>query len=672
GIYADINLTTQCSFVIKDALIHECEAITNDSLSYSQSGFGGGIFLGGSGDYNPISKLIDFRGMKIYNNSADKYGQSLFVVMTKVAELCKYGILGEYMKGNYSDAYSDEHDLIGIPMNLTEFNSSSPQTIEQQQKPLELLWGILGILKSAQVTVNVSNPNGKLIFHIEGKRMISGQLNVKIFEFRNKIQEAIDQEQKVINYQYNKNNLKSLKGTSTQSPFTSKHKSVNQQQISISTNLKIKQKRLLDLANEFIYPPEDGPSIPIQIEAEIPNDQTASFGMNDYKWLNYKQNIYAVLISNGRKIFTGNDGLTIEEDQNAAVPLEVTIEEEDVDDDKKDDPEKEDEDEKEDDPEKEGEQEQHEKKDKGLPIGIIVGIVVGALAIVFVIIIIIIVSIVISKKFFVFIRSQFLEKIKKIGKGAFGTVWKMKKIKGQRIVAIKEVDYDSDEEKQRFHKEVSVMRDVYHILQQASSSSSQLPFIHVVEPLGYFLNEDKDKAYLVLEYCENGDLRQYIQNMKNLGTVITDAKAFEIIKQVTLALNQLHMNGIIHGDIKPENILLTEHFQVKLSDFGLTRKLQEGRGYTTNHGGTTYYLAPELLHSQSARGKRMQTIAADIWAFGILLFELLAQKHPFFNSDDIELSPLEIYNRIIDEEPADLPDHYSQNLKKLIRQMLIK
>ncbi|KAA6360726.1 MAG: putative NEK protein kinase [Streblomastix strix] len=218
----------------------------------------------------------------------------------------------------------------------------------------------------------------------------------------------------------------------------------------------------------------------------------------------------------------------------------------------------------------------------------------------------------------------------------------MKEIKSQRIVAIKEVDYDSDEEKQRFHKEVSAMRDVYHILQQASSSSSssssqssdsQPPFIHVVEPLGYFLNEDKDKAYLAFEYCENGDLRQYIQKMKDSGTEITEAKAFEIIKQVTLALNQLHMNGIIHGGIKPENILLTKDFRVKLSDFGLTRKLQEGRGYITHHGGTTFYLAPELLHGQSAHGKRMKTIAADIWSFGIMLFELLAQKHPFFNSN---------------------------------------
>ncbi|KAA6324768.1 MAG: hypothetical protein EZS28_054148 [Streblomastix strix] len=89
--------------------------------------------------------------------------------------------------------------------------------------------------------------------------------------------------------------------------------------------------------------------------------------MNDYKWLNYKEKIYSVLISNDRNIFTGKDGVTIEEDLNAAVLLEVIIEEEDG-------------------------------KQKGLPIGIIVGIAVGALAIVAVIIIIIIVTVFISKK----------------------------------------------------------------------------------------------------------------------------------------------------------------------------------------------------------------------------------------------------------------------------------
>ncbi|KAA6378991.1 MAG: hypothetical protein EZS28_025482, partial [Streblomastix strix] len=304
GIYATVDFTTQCTFIIKDAFIHDCKALNNTSLSYPESGFGGGIFLGGSKNYNPSSKLIDLHGMKINGNKADKFGNSLFVAIPKVVEWCQYGILGEYVKGNYSDSYSDESDLEGIPMNITTFNSSTSLTIEQQQQPLEHWWRILGILNRAQVVVNISNPNGKLLFHIEGQR-------------------------------------------------------------------------------------------------EIPNDQTASFGMNEYKWLNYKRKIYAVLISNDRNIFTGKDGHDIEEDSNAAVPLEVIIEEEDEEDETEiDDPGKEDDPEKKDDDKKDDQEEQGEKEQKGkeLPIGAIIGIVFGILAFIALIIIIVIVAIVFASK----------------------------------------------------------------------------------------------------------------------------------------------------------------------------------------------------------------------------------------------------------------------------------
>ncbi|KAA6387624.1 MAG: hypothetical protein EZS28_016851 [Streblomastix strix] len=320
GIYIYIYIKEQCSFIIRDALIHDCKALNNTDqyFLYSYSGFGGGLFIESTGDYVPSTNLIDLHGMKIYNNTADKYGQSLYVAMPQVAEWCQYGILGEYVKGNYSDTYSDQKDLVGIPMDFSAFIFATSEEIIELQKPLELWWRILGILKSAQVTVNVSNPNGKLIFHIEGQRMIPKYLNVKIFELRDKTQEEMYQ--KIHNYE-----------------------------------------------NEIIYPPEDGSSSAISIEGEIPNDQIATFGMNDGSWLNYKQKIYAVLISNDRKIFTGKDGQTIEDNENAVVQLEAIIEEE-------------------------------QKEGKELPIGIIVGIAVGALAIVAVIIIIIIVAVFISKK----------------------------------------------------------------------------------------------------------------------------------------------------------------------------------------------------------------------------------------------------------------------------------
>ncbi|KAA6400515.1 MAG: hypothetical protein EZS28_003959 [Streblomastix strix] len=383
GIYINISFTNKSSFLFKDVLIHECKSITNNSLSYPESGFGGGIFISGSGNYYSSTKLIDLHGMKIYNNSADKFGQSAYVVMSNITDLCKYGIAGEYVKGNYSDTYSNEHDLEGIPMNTSTFNTSTSSQILRHQKPLILYW-LLGILKNAQVIVNVSNLNGKLMFQIEGQRMIRGYLNVKIFELRDKTQEEIDQDLEEMKQQYNKNNFKPNKQNSTPSPISQKHQSVNHQQIFINSNLKI-QKNLRNYANEIIYPSEDGSSSPILIEEQIESEQKASFGMNEYKLLNYKQKWYAILISNDRNIFTGKDGKTLEEDYDAAVQLEVIIQEEDVDDQDKD----------KEDPEKEEEQ---EEQGKGLPIGIIVGIAVGALAIAAVIIIIIIVAVFVSKK----------------------------------------------------------------------------------------------------------------------------------------------------------------------------------------------------------------------------------------------------------------------------------
>ncbi|KAA6378638.1 MAG: hypothetical protein EZS28_025834, partial [Streblomastix strix] len=119
------------------------------------------------------------------------------------------------------------------------------------------------------------------------------------------------------------------------------------------------------------------------------------------------------------------------------------------------------------------------------------------------------------------------------------------------------------------------------------------------------------------------------------------------------------------------------------ADFGLSRKLREGKEYTIVQGGTTVYLAPEILKPQptvetpDGRQKQIpknQTIAVDIWAIGVMLFELLAQHHPFIGEreDPADLSELEISRRIVDEEPSELPSHYPVSLRNLIKRMLAK
>ncbi|KAA6381642.1 MAG: putative NEK protein kinase [Streblomastix strix] len=220
-----------------------------------------------------------------------------------------------------------------------------------------------------------------------------------------------------------------------------------------------------------------------------------------------------------------------------------------------------------------------------------------------------------------------------------------------------------------------MMREIYEILVQASPNQ----FIHVVEPLGFFLNDDGDKGYIVMEFCSEGDLRRYINDMKRKGTEISDLKAWEMIAQVASSLIQLHANGIIHGDLKPENILLTEEIKVKLSDFGLARQLQEGKDYLTLRAGTKLFLAPELLQYQKGKEnagiiKRMQTTAADIWSIGIMLFELLAQHHPFMNlnEDQDPMAESETLHRIIEQEAPEIPAHYPESMRMLIKSMLNK
>ncbi|KAA6376400.1 MAG: putative serine/threonine-protein kinase Nek1 [Streblomastix strix] len=252
----------------------------------------------------------------------------------------------------------------------------------------------------------------------------------------------------------------------------------------------------------------------------------------------------------------------------------------------------------------------------------------------------------------------------------------MKEKSTKRHVAVKVVDYDTEVAQKMITQERDIMLNIFLTICKSSSLSQ---YIHVVQPLGFFLNEDSTKAYLVLEFCPRGDMRKYINNMRESGTAITDKKAFELIAQIISAVHQLHINNIIHGDLKPENVLVMQDYRVKLSDFGLARKIEEGRDYLTAMGGTTHYLGPELLQSKSDSNpdnqqaqKLIQTTASDIWAVGIMMFELLAQHHPFFDAKDKNLPLLELARRITEDAPAELPGHYSDSLKKLIKNMLTK
>ncbi|KAA6375354.1 MAG: putative aurora kinase, partial [Streblomastix strix] len=105
----------------------------------------------------------------------------------------------------------------------------------------------------------------------------------------------------------------------------------------------------------------------------------------------------------------------------------------------------------------------------------------------------------------------------RLGKGGFGVVRHAIEKSTQMHAAIKQVDYEEDDEKEMVDLEVAMMNKIYGIVRQSNPS-----FIHIVQPLGFFTNLRKDKAYIVLEYCSKGDLRKYIKEMEESGKEISE------------------------------------------------------------------------------------------------------------------------------------------------------
>ncbi|KAA6380589.1 MAG: putative AGC family protein kinase [Streblomastix strix] len=262
-----------------------------------------------------------------------------------------------------------------------------------------------------------------------------------------------------------------------------------------------------------------------------------------------------------------------------------------------------------------------------------------------------------------------INRMERLGKGAFGEVRKaIHKLNGQ-IVAWKEMSYYSNEEKLFVVKERDSLQNAYDEIKL--NFPNQL--IRMVQPLGFFLNNENDMAYIVMEYCERGDLRKFINNQKNDGKMIDEEDAWAMITELACAVYQLHSTRRIHGDLKCENVLLTNELKVKLADFALTRQLQFEKDYTTMQVGTILYQSPELLKrsNEGERSKIAQTMAADIWAMGVICYEILSQKHPFVNNKD-NMTLDDLIKTITESNPPELQSQYSDRIKNLINKMLIK
>ncbi len=153
--------------------------------------------------------------------------------------------------------------------------------------------------------------------------------------------------------------------------------------------------------------------------------------------------------------------------------------------------------------------------------------------------------------------------------------------------------------------------------------------------------EDEGTVYLVMEYVAGATLRDVIRKEAPL----TPARALAVMEQVLQALGAAHQAGLVHRDVKPENVLIAPTGQIKVADFGLARAVTSTTAVTATAGvliGTISYVAPELVLHQGTDAR------SDVYACGVLLFELLTGRKPHEAENPIQVA----YKHVHEDVPA--------------------
>ncbi len=199
------------------------------------------------------------------------------------------------------------------------------------------------------------------------------------------------------------------------------------------------------------------------------------------------------------------------------------------------------------------------------------------------------------------------EVLRGIGEGGMSKVYLAHDIILDRDVAIKVLNYDFANE-----------QDLKKRFQREALSATSLTHPHIVNI--FDVGEDEELHYLVMEYIEGQTLKKYIQ----MNGPLRVQEAVRIMRQLVSAIANAHHNGIVHRDIKPQNILMDSEGNVKITDFGIAMALSATAHTKTNSViGTVHYLSPE-----QARGG-MATKKSDIYSLGIVFYELLTGELPF-------------------------------------------
>ncbi|KAM9976606.1 hypothetical protein ACTFIR_010448 [Dictyostelium discoideum] len=231
----------------------------------------------------------------------------------------------------------------------------------------------------------------------------------------------------------------------------------------------------------------------------------------------------------------------------------------------------------------------------------------------------------------------------KIGRGAFGQVFKGLNGKTGEFAAIKQIDSNKIDESslQSVKGEVEILHKLRHN--------------NIVKVLGVV--EVQAQLNFILEYVENGSLRDVIEKFGPLSEELCIIYLYQMLQ----GLAYLHSNKVIHRDIKASNILITKEGVIKLADFGVASQIDSESQLRFSVVGTPFWMAPESIEISGCSS------ACDIWSLGSTMIELLTGNPPYYT-----LQPMAAMFRIVSDQhppfPTDISkeflDYFQQSFKK--------
>ncbi len=216
---------------------------------------------------------------------------------------------------------------------------------------------------------------------------------------------------------------------------------------------------------------------------------------------------------------------------------------------------------------------------------------------------------------------------RELGKGAMGTVYEGFDPVIERPVAIKTI--------------------LAEYLANVESAAAVARFKHEAQAGGklqhpgivgiYEFGEDEKMAFIVMEYVRGQDLRQLMRKRGRFELI----DVFEVMKQLLGALDYSHKHGVVHRDIKPANLMILSGMKIKVMDFGVARIESSSLTQVGTVVGTPTHISPEQLIGLPADGR------SDLWAAGVILYELLTGRGPF-----VAETPVAVMHKVLYADPS--------------------